>query len=187
MKTKINIKSHYGTMKKIHLVMDLDKLAELFQKIEYDEIQSVVDDDNERVRYGDNPQFFTASQLRKLNSTLGTDFYDKIELPDDICGYDVKKYYGAWYCLGGGDMVECENQEDVYYLIYELISRNFDLCEISKDEISEAKEHFYLLREGNDYENADIKKMYAIVDRPEPNVMHTKGYLLLDSDWDVEF
>ena len=84
-------------------------------------------------------------------------------------------------------MIECDKQEDIYYLIYALLSENLDLVAIDEESaINEAKEHFYLLRE-DDYENAEIKKMYAIVDYPEPGVTHTRGYLLLDKDWDVEF
>lgn len=83
-------------------------------------------------------------------------------------------------------MVECDKQEDVYYLIYTLLREDLDLVAIDEESaINEAKEHFYLLREGN--ENAEIKKMYAIVDYPEPGVTHTRGYLLLDNDWNVEF
>ena len=99
----------------------------------------------------------------------------------------MREYTDAWYCLDGGDMVECDKQEDIYYLIYALLSEKLDLVAIDEENaINEAKEHFYLLREDDDYKNAEIKKMYAIVDYPEPGVTHTRGYLLLDKDWDVE-
>lgn len=84
-------------------------------------------------------------------------------------------------------MIECDKQEDIYYLIYALLSENLDLVAIDEESaINEAKEHFYLLQEEY-YENAKIKKMYAIVDFPEPGVTHTRGYLLFDNDWDVVF
>ena len=84
-------------------------------------------------------------------------------------------------------MVKCDKLEDIYYLIYALLSENLDLVVIDDESaINEAKEHFYLLREDDDYKNAEIKKMYAIVDYPEPGMTHTRGYLLLDNDWDVE-
>lgn len=188
MKTTINIKSHYDTMRNLHLVMDLDKLAKLYQELDSHSLQYIVDTDDYNDKNGHEPTYFTTSQLRKLKQTLGTDCYDEIELPENICGYNVRAYTDAWYCLDGGDMVECDKQEDIYYLIYALLSENLDLVAIDEESaINEAKEHFYLLQEGNDYENAEIKKMYAIVDYPEPGVTHTRGYLLLDKDWDVEF
>ena len=188
MKTTITIASHYDTMRDQHLVMDLDKLAALFQELDYHSLQYIVDTDDYNDRNGHEPTYFTTAQLRKLKQTLGTDFYDKIELPENICGYNVPEYTDAWYCLDGGDMVECDKKEDVYYLIYTLLREDLDLVAITDESaINEAKEHFYLLKEGNDYENAEIKKMYAIVDYPEPGVTHTRGYLLLDNDWNVEF
>ena len=175
-------------MRDLHLVMDLDKLAKLFQELEDRDLQDIVVNDDYNDKNGHEPTYFTTAQLRKLKTTLGTDFYSKIELPEDICGYNVAKYKDSWYCLDSSDMIECDKQEDVYYLIYTLLREDLDLVAIDDEsEISEATEHFYLLREGNDYENAEIKKMYAIVDYPEPGVTHTRGYLLLDNDWNVEF
>lgn len=174
-------------MKDLHLVMDLDTLAELYQELDCHSLQYIVDTDDYNNKNGHEPTYFTPAQLKKLKQTLGTDFYDEIELPENICGYNVREYTDAWYCLDGGDMIECDKQEDIYYLIYALLSENLDLVAIDEESaINEAKEHFYLLQE-DDYENAEIKKMYAIVDYPEPGVTHTRGYLLLDKDWDVEF
>lgn len=187
MKTTITITSYYDTMKDLHLVMDLDKLAKLYQELDYHSLQDIVDTDDYNDKNGHEPTYFTTSQLRKLKQTLGTDFYDEIELPENICGYNVREYRDAWYCLDGDDMVECDKQEDIFYLIYTLLSENLDLVAIDEESaINEAKEHFYLLQE-DDYENAEIKKMYAIVDYSEPGVTYLRGYLLLDKDWDVEF
>lgn len=188
MKTTITITSHYDTMRDLHIVMDLNKLAKLFQELDYHSLQYIVDNDDYNDKNGHEPTYFTTAQLRKLKQTLGTDFYDEIELPENICEYNVREYTDAWYCLDGGDMVECDKQEDIYYLIYALLSERLDLVAIDEENaINEAKEHFYLLREDDDYKNAEIKKMYAIVDYPEPGVTHTRGYLLFDKDWDVEF
>ena len=183
MKTTITITSYYDTMKDLHLVMDLDTLAELYQELDCHSLQYIVDTDDYNNKNGHNPTYFIPAQLKKLKQTLGTDFYDEIELPENICGYSVRKFTDAWYCLDGGDMIECDKQEDIFYLIYALLSENLDLVAIDEESgINEAKEHFYLLQEEY-YENAKIKKMYAIVDFPEPGVTHTRGYLLFDNDW----
>lgn len=113
MKTTIIIKSHYDTMRDLHLVMDLDKISELYQELDYHSLQYIVDTDDYNDKNGHEPTYFTTSQLRK--QTLGTDFYDKIELPENICGYSVREYADAWYCLDGGDMVECDKQENIYF------------------------------------------------------------------------
>lgn len=184
MKTTITITSHYDTMRDLHIVMDLYKLANLFQELDYHSLQYIVDTDDYNNKNGHEPTYFTPAQLRKLKQTLGTDFYDEIKLPENICGYNVREYTDAWYCLDGGDMVKCEKQEDIYYLIYNLLQEGLDLVAIAEESaINEAKEH---LLQDDDYENAEIKKMYAIVDYPEPGVTHTRGYLLLDKDWDVD-
>lgn len=49
METTISVKSHYDTMRDLHLVMDLDKLAKLFQELEDRDLQDIVvnDDYNE--------------------------------------------------------------------------------------------------------------------------------------------
>lgn len=172
-------------MRSLHLVMDLEKLAKLFQELENRDLQDIVKTDYYNDKNGHEPTYFTTAQLRKLKQMLDTDFYDEIKLPKNICGYSVRKFTDAWYCLDGGDMIECDKQEDIYYLIYALLSENLDLVAIDEESgINEAKEHFYLLQD-DDNENAKIKKMYAIVDYPELGVAHTRGYLLFDNDWDV--
>ena len=85
MKTAISVKSHYDTMRDLHIVMDLYKLANLFQELEIRDLQNIVEDDVYNDKNGHEPTYFTTAQLRKLKTTLGTDFYSKIELPEDIC------------------------------------------------------------------------------------------------------
>lgn len=65
MKTTISVKSHYDTMRDLHLVMDLNKLAKLYQALDYHSLQYIVDTDDHNDKNGHEPTYFTTAQLRK--------------------------------------------------------------------------------------------------------------------------
>ena len=80
MKKIVIVSSHYGTMRDLRLFMDFDKFSSLQYRLELFPLQFIVSEDFYAIKGNLNPHCFSASQCRKLRSTVGTDFYDSITL-----------------------------------------------------------------------------------------------------------
>lgn len=80
MKKVVIFSSYYGTMRDVRLFMDSDKFERLQYGLELFPLQFLVSEDYYALKSGSASIRFTASQIRKLRRTLGTDFYNFITL-----------------------------------------------------------------------------------------------------------
>lgn len=67
-------------MRDLRLLMDVDKFERLQYGLEFLPLPLLVDEDWQDIKNGSTPRRFTASQVRKLRRTVGTDFYDFVTL-----------------------------------------------------------------------------------------------------------